>query len=207
MKPYDMGTLFDECADRGSGTTVHLDRPFDIARDSRVEYDVPSLAELVREVSGWLAATGAGAGDHVVIIKDNHWDYDLLACAAVRIGAVPALLSGHLPAETLGTLVTRLDPVALVSTGLLLENARAEGVDLASFAGVTLSLDTPTTGAITVDDVSGHTPPAPRRRHDDEPLVVNHTSGTTGMPKLVVHSTGTIIRRLARLESVRFPVL
>jgi acyl-coenzyme A synthetase/AMP-(fatty) acid ligase len=37
--------------------------------------------------------------------------------------------------------------------------------------------------------------------------VINHTSGTTGMPKLVVHSSETVINRLARFESLRWPLL
>ncbi|WP_447008220.1 class I adenylate-forming enzyme family protein [Saccharothrix isguenensis] len=205
MKPHDMGTLFDEVAERRTHTTVHLDRPFDIAptgivtsdRGPVVDYTVPQLARLVREAAGWLYAAGARRGDRVAVVKRNHYDYDLLACAAVRLGAVPALLSGHLPDDVLEILLKRLDPAVLVTDRVL-------PVDLARRV---LSLGPPMPGALTLDDVRGSRVPVPRHRHDDDPLIVNHTSGTTGVPKLVVHTTRTIVHRLARFEAVRWPVI
>jgi acyl-coenzyme A synthetase/AMP-(fatty) acid ligase len=161
---------------------------------------VPELAELVREMAGWLAAVGVGRGDRVAILKDSHWDYDLLACAAVRVGAVPAQLSGRLAPDVLDVLLARLAPAVLVTTARYL-------ADLAYPARRVVVLDGRVPGAIDVADLRGSGVPPPVRRDDDEPLVVNHTSGTTGVPKLVVHSAGTIIGRLARFEAVRYPVI
>ncbi|MGO1052077.1 class I adenylate-forming enzyme family protein [Crossiella sp. CA198] len=200
MRPHDMGVLFDECAERGNGTIVHLDRPFDLAPGT--SHDLPALAGLVRAMAGWLAAAGLRRGERVAILKDNHWDYDLLACAAIRLGAVPALLSGHLPPETAEVLLKRLDPALLVSAGRHL----AMG-DLPALARRTLTLDHGPEGVLTLDDVRGHQAPGPQRRAEDDPLVINHTSGTTGLPKLVTHSTRTIIGRLARFEAIRWPVI
>ncbi|WP_285748300.1 class I adenylate-forming enzyme family protein [Lentzea sp. NBRC 105346] len=179
-----MGTLFDECA--GSHTTVVLDRPFDIAPDGGTVYDVAGLAALVREASGWLHAAGVRRGDHVAVVKANHYDYDLLACAAIRIGAVPALISGDLPDDTVELLLKRLDPALVVT-----DRPRS---------GRVLRLDD-------LDSIRGSAVPPPVQRHEDDPLVVNHTSGTTGTPKLVVHTTTTIVHRLARFEAVRWPVI
>lgn len=205
MKPYDMGVLFDECAARRPATTVHLDRPFDLAPDGGTEYDVARLAQLVQDAAGWLAAAGAGRGDRVAIIKDNHWDYDLLACAAIRVGAVPAQVSAHLTPEVLEVLLKRIAPAVLVTTAELVEGARTDGVDLASFARTTVTIDRPVSGGTPLEDLRGSASPSPRRRADDEPLVVNHTSGTTGVPKLVVHSARTIVGSLARFEANPMP--
>lgn len=205
MKPHDMGTLFEECAERGHGTEFELDRPFDVAPEAGTAHSVAGLAALVQDLAGRLAAAGARPGDRVAIVKDNHWDYDLLACAAVRIGAVPAQLSGQLSGETLRLLLERLAPALLVTTSGLLERARAEGADLSRAAGVCVVLDGALPGTLAFDALQGTPVPGPRRRHDDEPLVINHTSGTTGVPKLVVHSTRTIIGKLARFETVRYP--
>lgn len=200
-----MGVLFDECAELDRGPRVHLDRPFDIAPAAGTEHSAVELAALVRDAAGWLSAAGAGPGDRVAILKDNHWDYDLLACAAVRVGAVPAQLSAHLPPESLELLLKRLEPAVLVTTSGLVGLARERGVDLTTFARRTVSLDAPVTGALGLDDLSGQHPPAAHRRDDDAALVVNHTSGTTGVPKLVVHSTRTLVRALARFEARRLP--
>lgn len=200
-----MGTLFDECASRGGATLVRLDRPFDLPGSGATTHDLAQLAALVEETAGWLAAAGVRPRDRVAIVKDNHWDYDLLACAAVRLGAVPAQLSAHLAAEPLGTLLARLGPRLLVTTAALLERHRAEGTDPARLAARTVVLDEPVEGATPVDEVRGARAPGPRRRDPDDPLVINHTSGTTGVPKLVSHTTRTIIHRLARFETFRYP--
>ena len=219
VRPHQVGTLFDELAARGAPTTVHLTRPLDIAPGAGTTLDIPTVAAVVTEAAGWLSAAGVRPGDRVAVIKDNHWDYDLLAFAAVRIGAVPALISARLPAETMQILLKRLDPALLVTTSPILRAARDGETDLTALARRTLRLDfpgssreepdanTPEPGTLCLDDVTGYRAPVAFRRGDHDPLVVNHTSGTTGVPKLVVHSVDTIINRLAGFEARRWPVL
>ncbi|GLY05399.1 MULTISPECIES: class I adenylate-forming enzyme family protein [Actinoplanes] len=186
MKPLDLGTLFDTLADRNSPTVVHLERPFDVAPDGGTAYTIPDLAGLVRDLAAGIAAAGVRPGQHVAVCKPNHWDIMLLACAAIRIGAVPALLSDHLSAAALRILLERLDPALLIA-----------------------GPDTGWTGrTVAVRDLRGSgADPVVHRRPDDAPLIVNHTSGTTGVPKLVVHSTATLIRRLADFEASPMPLL
>ena len=110
MPTWSAGQVISSMAD---GSTVESDADprivvsehdgntrIDIAPDAGTDHDVPALAELVRVASGWWWEAGARPGSRVAILKDDHWDIDLLACAAVRAGAVPAKLSGRLPAET-----------------------------------------------------------------------------------------------------------
>ncbi|MFI6348202.1 class I adenylate-forming enzyme family protein [Streptomyces sp. NPDC050560] len=202
MRPHDMGTLFDEAAAHGAPTVVRLDRPFDIAPRDGTRWTVPALAALVRATAARLSAAGVGPGDRVAIVKDNHWDYDLLACAAVRLGAVPAQLSDRLDAPTLGTLLDRLEPAAVVTTAALLARC-----DALRAAPLRITVDGPAPGADHLAALSPGGPAAPVRRHDDEPLVIHHTSGTTGLPKLVVHSTRTLVHRLARAETAPLPLV
>ncbi|MBQ0825524.1 class I adenylate-forming enzyme family protein [Streptomyces tagetis] len=212
MTPSDPGVLFDDLTDRGTATRFHLDRPFDAAPGGpgapTTRWTVPELAVLVREMAGALAAAGARRGERVAIAKANHWDYDLLACAAIRTGAVPVKLSGHLPGEALGVLLRRAAPRVLVTDRSLVERVGA-GV-LTGAAGTTVLLDADgdlPSGALRWDDLRGHPDPGPRRRHDDDPLVIIHTSGTTGTPKLVCHTTRTLIHNLARFETLPLPRL
>jgi acyl-coenzyme A synthetase/AMP-(fatty) acid ligase len=198
-----MGTLFDEAAARGARTTVHLDRPFDIAPQGGTRWTVAELAALVRATAARLAAAGVRPQDRVAIVKDNHWDYDLLACAAVRLGAVPAQLSAQLDGPALATLLDRLQPAVLVTTAGLLARCRAAGAPEPARTCVTV--DTAVPGAVHLADLSPSGPCGPVRRHDGEPLVIHHTSGTTGLPKLVTHSTRTLVHKLARFETVRYP--
>ncbi|MDQ3405703.1 MAG: acyl--CoA ligase [Actinomycetota bacterium] len=207
MKPSDLGTLFDDLVLRGGKTLVELSRPLDIAPAHGTRYDIGQLAALVRGAAGWLHATGVRPGDRVAIVKANHWDYVLLACAAVRVGAIPALLSDHLSPHTLQLLLKRLDPALLVTTRVVLSRARDAETDLIGFARRTLTLDGSYPDAIDVENVRGTVPPPPVHRGVDDSLVVNHTSGTTGTPKLVVHTTRTLIQGLAAGEAHRIPVV
>ncbi|WP_433247362.1 class I adenylate-forming enzyme family protein [Actinomadura nitritigenes] len=212
MAPFsrriELGTLFEDVAERGRTTTVHLSRPLDIAPGLGTALDPSAAARLVLDAAGWFAAAGAVPGDRVAIVKRNHWDQVLLCCAAARIGAVPVPLSAHLDPDVLEILLKRLDPALLVA-----DSARAADGALTCLASRTLLLDGGTGGAegggkvLSLDDVRGHTAPAPRRPPVDDPLVILHTSGTTGVPKLVVHSTRTLLRRLAGFEAHRWPVL
>ncbi|MDX3639074.1 class I adenylate-forming enzyme family protein [Streptomyces sp. MB09-02B] len=201
MRPHDMGTLFDDAAAGGARTVFHLDRPFDIAPRAGTRWTVAELAALVRATAARLTDAGVRPGDRVAIVKDNHWDYDLLACAAVRVGAVPAQLSARLDTPDLLTLLRRLRPAALVTTSAVLARCR----DAAAAAPVCITVDTAVPGATHLAALDASGPGAPVRRHEDEPLVIHHTSGTTGVPKLVVHSTRTLVHKLARLEAVRHP--
>ncbi|MBE1532829.1 class I adenylate-forming enzyme family protein [Actinomadura algeriensis] len=206
-KRIELGTLFDDLADRRGSTTVHVSRPLDIAPGLGTALDPPALARLVRAASGWLAAAGAGRGDRIAIAKRDHWDTVLLCCAAARIGAVPAPLSAHLDAGTLDTLLGRLGPALLVTDSARLAASWTAGGAPESRAARTLLLDGDSATALTLDDVRGAPVPAPYRPPVDHPLAIMHTSGTTGVPKLVTHTTRTLLRRLAGFEAHRWPLL
>ncbi|MCN9242344.1 acyl--CoA ligase [Streptomyces sp. RY43-2] len=198
-----MGTLFDEAAAAGTRTVVHLDRPFDIAPRAGTRWTITELAHLVRATAARLADAGVRPGDRVAIVKDNHWDYDLLGCAAVRLGAVPALLSAGLDTTDLVTLLERLRPAALVTTAALL--TRCRDIATSAPAPLCITLDSHAPGAVHLAALDATRPCPPVRRPADEPLVIHHTSGTTGLPKLVIHSTRTLVDKLARFEAVRYP--
>ncbi|MGW4378988.1 class I adenylate-forming enzyme family protein [Kitasatospora sp. NPDC004531] len=205
--PLDLGPLFDTLAEQRPSVEVQLGRPLDLAPDGGTAWDTAALAELVRETAAWLAAAGARPGSSVAIVKRNHWDYVLLACAAARLGAVPALLSDRVAPDGLAALLNRLRPDVLVTQRDVLAGARAAGHDLDRLAVRTVCLDGPAEGASTPDDLRGGAVPPVHSRGDDEPLAIIHTSGTTGVPKLVVHSTRTLIRRLSAFEARPWPVL
>jgi acyl-coenzyme A synthetase/AMP-(fatty) acid ligase len=207
MKPIDPSTLFEDALERGGSTRFHLDRPFAIAPDGGVTYRIEELAGIVQDFAACFAGAGVRPGDRVAILKDNHWDFDLLAYGAIRLGAIPAKVRDDLAPGTVELLLKRLEPSLLVTTAARLEAASAAGSDLASLAPRVLTLDRPARGAVPIADVRNGATPPPHRRDDDEPLVVCLTSGTTGAPKLIVHSTTTIIRRLAQFEARRWPLL
>lgn len=205
MTKINPSSLFEDAAEAGAATTVYLDRPFDIAPDGGLTYSIEQLTDLVVDAAGWLAAAGAGPGDRVAILKDNHWDSDLLAYAAIRIGAVPAKIRSDLPPAATELVLRRLEPAVLLSTAGALEAGHRAGIDLAALAMTTVTIDQPAAGALTLESVSGQAPPPRHSRDDGDPLIICPTSGTTGVPKLAIHSTATIIRALAEFEATPIP--
>jgi acyl-coenzyme A synthetase/AMP-(fatty) acid ligase len=205
--PIGIGALFETHAERRQSTIFHLSRPFDIAPEAGTRFDVEALAGLVAEAAGWLHAAGAREGDRVAVVKENHWDCVLLACAASRLGAVPAMISGALPPAALRVLLERLRPTVIVASGRILAAARFGRVALDVEGARVVDIDGESPAAVPLDDLRGEPTPPPRLRRPDEPMIVTHTSGTTGVPKLVAHSANTIVGVLGRTESIRWPIV
>jgi acyl-coenzyme A synthetase/AMP-(fatty) acid ligase len=211
-RPNNLGLVFEHFAG-SDGATWNLDRPFDLAPKGDTSYTVADLAQLVAETSAGLFEVGLRAGDRVALIKDNHLDSVLLAAAAARIGAIPALCSGTVRPKLLRRMMQRLEPRVLVASSTVLADSAADGIELVPagvptvVVGGTAGDSEALAGLPTFADLTGSPVPPARPRPDDEPMVCTHTSGTTGMPKFVVHSANTSIGTNARLETMRIPFL
>jgi acyl-coenzyme A synthetase/AMP-(fatty) acid ligase len=207
-KTKNLGALFEAYA--GNPAPVwHLDRPFDIAPQGGRRYDVAGLAHLVADMSGRLYAAGLRRGDRLGIIKENHHDVILLAAAAARIGALPAMITSTYTPVILAKMMERLEPKVIVASGSVLAAAAAEGIALAGPGTRILDIDGAghTPGSVPLADLAGAAIPPEDLRPDDEPMICTHTSGTTGVPKFVVHSPTTLIGVLTKLETMPLPGL
>ncbi|MCA2211625.1 class I adenylate-forming enzyme family protein [Jidongwangia harbinensis] len=209
--PVNLGLIFDWHAEQATQTVMHLDRPFDIEPDGGTVYDGARLASTVAAMAARLYAAGLRRDDRLVVVKDNHYDTVLVAAGAARIGALPVMIGAIGSIETVGTMIRRADPAVLVIGARFLDQAVRAGVDLTAddrrIVRIGTGETTPPAGVIPLDDLRDAPPVPPRARADDEPMIVTHSSGTTGVPKLVVHSAGTAIGAQARLESSRLPVV
>ncbi len=210
--PVNIGLLFDWHAANGRQTVMHLDRPFDIAPDGGTTFGAAALAATVREAASWLYATGLRRGDRLAIVKENHFDLVLTAAAAARIGALPVMMAPIRSIEAIRIMLSRIQPSVLVAGTSVLERSAAAGVDLADPGVPVVAVGEPAAelpdGTLRLGDVRGAAEAPVRACADDEPMIVFHTSGTTGVPKLVVHSANTAIGNYPiRLESCRLPLL
>jgi acyl-coenzyme A synthetase/AMP-(fatty) acid ligase len=204
-----IGLLFETYADSVS-TAWHLDRPFDIDPAGGTRYTVREIARLVERTAAALHSAGLRKGDRMGIVKDNHFDVFLLACAASRIGALPAMISYTIEPEILVRMMDRLEPKVLVASPSVLARAAGAGVELVGpgtrvlVAGKGTADDTSLTSVYELLDAPAAPvdPPA-----DAEMMIATHTSGTTGVPKFVVHSKDTILTAAAKLETMKIPFL
>lgn len=199
-----LGTLFERAAAKHPANVLILDHELDVAPELGRRATIPEVADLVDDLASRLWAADVRPGNRVVVHKTNGFDITLLACAAARVGAVPVLLSPKLDGETVAELVRRTDRPFLVTDGaklaalprsvftraervLLTSGSHDGATELAGFAGVAR------VPAVTV-------PP-------DQPTLVTHTSGTTGVPKLAVHTSRTLQARYRPQRVAVAPVL
>jgi acyl-coenzyme A synthetase/AMP-(fatty) acid ligase len=202
-----LGEAWQVAAQRASGQRVIADRPADIDPSGPTDRSYSQWAELVEHASAWLYAAGVRRWDRVAILKANHLDVVLLACAAARIGAVPAMLAWTHSAENVRALLNRLDQPFLITDQHQLESADLHPRILAELTRATISVDEGDRVDVIPLDALRNAAPAPvTLRPPDQPMMITHTSGTTGIPKLVLHSADSIYS-LALVETERWPIV
>jgi acyl-coenzyme A synthetase/AMP-(fatty) acid ligase len=139
------------------------------------------LDERVNARTDWLHRHGIRPRDPVAVWPTTAADVILSFLALSRVGAIPALMNGKMPPEIAAEYIRRLRAV-----GVLADAPHAEllaGHDIgAPILGAPADLGTG-------DPASA---PPHYRHHPDDPVVITHSSGTTGVPKAVLHTHSTI---------------
>jgi acyl-coenzyme A synthetase/AMP-(fatty) acid ligase len=183
-----------------------LQRPPDIAPDSGLHHTYGNWAQLVDEVAGSLYAAGVREWDRVAIMKANHPDVQVIGNAVAKLGAIPFQLAWNHGNQVAETLLRRMDRPFLVTDPGRLAIAGLDAQALASLTRATIVIGASEgrpAGTIDFDDLRG-APAAPTQLRDwTEPMVATHTSGTTGVPKLALHSAETL-HSIAHVETERW---
>jgi acyl-coenzyme A synthetase/AMP-(fatty) acid ligase len=189
-----LGIVPETAAARNGSTLLTLDHDLGILPEAGRSLTVAELARHVDDLAGRLRAAGVRPGEHVVIYKAANFDVWILATAAARAGAIPVMLSHSLDGATIGALLGRLDrPHLLSDVGKLDELAAVPVTDLTR--GVIIVTGS-RPGAASLAELAGSPRVQPVFQGLDEPAMITHTSGTTGLPKLVVHTPRTMRIRL-----------
>lgn len=189
-----LGMVPEMAAARNGSLLLTLDHDLDALPEAGRRLTVAELADHVDDLAGRLAAAGVRPGERIAIYKSANFDVWVLATAAARAGAVPVLLSPALDAATVGALLDRLDQPALLTDGRKLDALADVPVSELTTRVILVSEDRP--GAVSLAELAGAPRIRPVFRSQDEPGMITHTSGTTGLPKLVVHSPRSMAARL-----------
>lgn len=189
-----MGMVPEMAAARDGSTLLTLDHDLDVLPGEGRRLTVAELAAHVADLAARLRAGGVRARERIVIYKAANFDVWMLATAAARIGAVPVLLSPALDSATVAALLRRMERPHLLSDGHKLH--ALAGVPLAELAGRVISVSGSMPGVPSLRELSGSARVRPVFMGLDEPAMITHTSGTTGLPKLVVHTPRTMRARL-----------
>ena len=139
------------------------------------------LAERSARVAGGLAELGIGPGDRVALWLPNCPEWVVLHLALARLGALSVAVNTRFRAHEVQDILTRSEATAL-----------ALWPGLKDFEAILEEVDAPAT--ILRRDALPEGEPAPDASDPDAPLIVFTSSGTTGAPKLVVHTHRTITR-------------
>lgn len=184
-----LGTLFDRASKRHPASPVVLDHDLDIAPELGRRFTLTEVARLVADVASRFWALGVRPGDHVVVHKSDGFDISLLACAVVRIGAVPVMLSPKLDGATVAELVKRVnEPYLLTDAAKLAEELPDEVFDISRKVVLASGEHE---RAVSLASMAGVPRVRPVTMPPEHPTMVTHTSGTTGLPKLAVHTGAT----------------
>lgn len=188
-----LGTLFERGAARHPDNQLALDHDLDVAPELGRRIPIAAVSDLVADLASRLWTVGVRPGDRVTVYKSDSFDITLLACAIARIGAVPMLLSPSLSGATVLELMNRADAPFLITDGTKL----AEELTDSAFGLPTRVLLTAGEheSAITLQSLAGCPRVDAVRVSPDDPTLITHTSGTTGTPKLALHTGRTLQAR------------
>ncbi|MGW5053892.1 class I adenylate-forming enzyme family protein [Actinokineospora sp. NPDC004072] len=155
---------------------------FDTAVDGIPAWTALTVGDLdarVRARAAALHALGIRRRDPVAVTAAAAADNITTFLALARLGAIPALVNARVPAEIAALYIGRLNAVGVV--------ADAERAAALAEHGVGALARIDELGAADPDDA-----PAPYRFHPDDPVAITHSSGTTGIPKAVLHSHSSL---------------
>lgn len=180
--PWRLAELFSTPAQRHPKLPIRLDRPLSIEPALGTDLSLEQVARLTAETAGRLRRAGVGPGDRVVVLKRPNLDISVLASAAAQVGAVPALLSIDLSAATVGKLLERLRGPHVITDQATRE---AGGLPEGDLAGLARSVITAGPGEFDVEPLRASPGPLELANEFGQVALITHTSGTTGVPKLV----------------------
>ncbi|MVO88799.1 AMP-binding protein [Streptomyces sp. p1417] len=162
--------------------------------------DMLTLGELhdaVEVYAAWYHAQGVRPRDPVAIQTYSSTEFAVNFLALTSLGAIPSFVNGNLRPETAREYVRRQGAVGALTDeahSAVLAPDRAE-------PGLGFHV---TAADIRADDRAPLPPGYPYAHHDTDPVIISHSSGTTGMPKAVPHTHATLL--YAQLHRLRLSV-
>ncbi len=163
---------------------------------ARREMTAAELAGEVARVAGGLRGLGVVPGDRVVAALPNAIDAVVAMLAANAVGAIGSLCDPELGETAVIDRFGQIEPAVLIAQARRIESLRAKLPTLRH--------------AIAVDELGElGTPGAPlecARMRFGDPAFILYTSGTTGLPKCIVHNTGGQLLQLLKEHVLHYDV-
>ncbi|WP_106401609.1 acetoacetate--CoA ligase [Actinocorallia populi] len=170
-----------------------------------VELTWARLAEQVAGARAGLAALGVGRGDRVAGYLPNRPEALVVMLAAASLGAAWSSCSPDFGAPSVIDRFQQIEPKVLLAVDGYVYNGRvfdrretlAEIRAALPTLAATVLIDVvpgePVAGALPYDELARPAEPAFDRVPFDQPLWILYSSGTTGLPKPIVHGHGGMV--------------
>ncbi|UED86258.1 class I adenylate-forming enzyme family protein [Streptomyces profundus] len=153
------------------------------------------LQEVVATYAGFYRRNGVRAKDAVAIVSTSITDFALNLLALTSIGAVASLVNANMPRETRREYIRRQRVVGIVTREPWHQELRGHLSDEEPPAFVALQTE------ITPADRAHRPESYPFRHAPNDPILISHSSGTTGIPKSAFHTHETLFHgALSRLS-------
>jgi len=155
-----------------SNKTLFLDTPYkDHHGQEWQAFSVDDILNLADELSNWYIDQGVTAKDPVALFFDDGVTYYLHFVALTSLGAIPVHLNPHLSLE--------------VASGFIERTSTTLAIVDASHAALKEQVSIPVCDIATIQVNQGPRKKALYSHYVDDPVMLVHTSGTTGVPKAV----------------------
>ncbi|MFE9255784.1 AMP-binding protein [Streptomyces sp. NPDC006879] len=165
---------------------IHSSRPIGTtAGEFQQDFSLVEFDELAQAWSAWYLAQGVQTRDRVAVWFEDSIAYSLHFYALAQIGAVALLINSNASKAIATSLIEQCTPV-----GLYADQARIDR--LGDTSGLSMNW---------VQSLEGL--PAPQaaplpessywKHHDEDPVAILHSSGTTGRPKPTIHTHKSIV--------------
>jgi acyl-coenzyme A synthetase/AMP-(fatty) acid ligase len=176
-QPLNLYTNYKDAAQSTPDVAIILDEKLPAFPDLALETTYQLSHEAILTRAYQLARLGVKNKDKIIIYKSPKFDTYLLAVAASYLGAVPVMVSYHLPFETIEVFVDRLEqPFILFDEETQQKVQQVRNCEASQKIAVAKLVKAPTKAVSQVE------------LDADEIAYMTHTSGTTGIPKLICHS-------------------
>lgn len=139
------------------------------------------LDERINARAAWLHEHGVKARDPIAVYVTSSADCFLSFMALNRLGAIPALMNPNIPIHIANQYIAKLRATAVLTD---LEKVEHEQVWDVAESGAGDPAKAPTAF----------------RHHQDDPIAITHSSGTTRMPTAVVHSHSSLFASTRRIR-------
>ncbi|HEU4346247.1 MAG TPA: class I adenylate-forming enzyme family protein [Actinoplanes sp.] len=152
----------------------------------RTDFSLRDLDHLIQSWSVWYHERGVRPRDRVAVFPPDSVAYFVHYSAIAQIGGIAVLINAKAPRESAVALCERTGAIGLYTDRERLERI-APDLDRLPLRWIETLEDVPSPPSATLPDAARY------RHHPDDPVGMMHSSGTTGLPKPVIHTHRTIL--------------